>query len=588
MRTDSNTILSLPSGVPPRKPTFAKAAPSHGSAFADDFRKAKEVSRPSKRPEADTSSASTSSAKDSAKAAENTPSSTKAADKKVASVNNNETVKDKSGSATTESSPVASDDNTSTQKTTEQSGKGLQQEGEALPAEESSVVALNKGEALPAEESSVTALNEGEALPVEEPSIVGLGEGNALVMEETSAISQNKAINSSSLEIDGVSSKNAELSPTSKELVGDGKIATELSDNKTDSKVAGVSVLAGLDAFKRGASSEAGKVSESSKLTALSGDHLSNEEKELSSEEGDLEGDGDNELSWVLSQMGAAGVKSATANPSGDAVLDTTKAAVATAGVIAGASDKQSRQDTVPSSLLDGTSSSEDLGSDSADSLLGEDGIFIDEPIELRKKEHEAMLGRMSAQADGHIGADNSPGGLNSSLHNNVNRAAALSATAIASNAVPNSTANLAMTLPPGHPGWAGEMSQKVAWIARDGGHTAHIRLDPPELGSLTVKVSVDSDSNTQISFVAATPQARDLLEGQMGRLREMLAQQGMDLSRADVDVSQQDTSGAQDRANNRNNGVPQGAVVDSDDVEDDLISSNLSYVSASGVDYYA
>ena len=154
--------------------------------------------------------------------------------------------------------------------------------------------------------------------------------------------------------------------------------------------------------------------------------------------------------------------------------------------------------------------------------------------LKLRKKEHEAMLGRMSAQADGHIGADNSPGGLNSSLNNNVNRAAALGATAIAGNAVPNSTASLAMTLPPGHPGWAGEMSQKVAWIARDGGHTAHIRLDPPELGSLTVKVSVDSDSNTQISFVAATPQARDLLEGQMGRLREMLAQQGMDLSRAD------------------------------------------------------
>jgi flagellar hook-length control protein FliK len=131
-------------------------------------------------------------------------------------------------------------------------------------------------------------------------------------------------------------------------------------------------------------------------------------------------------------------------------------------------------------------------------------------------------------------------------------------------------------------------MSQKVAWIARDGGHTAHIRLDPPELGSLTVKVSVDSDSNTQISFIAATPQARDLLEGQMGRLREMLAQQGMDLSRADVDVSQQDTSGAQDRANNRNGGSPQGGVAGSDDIDEELIPRNLSYVSASGVDYYA
>ena len=140
----------------------------------------------------------------------------------------------------------------SAQDSTAQSGKGLQQEGEALPAEEASVIALN----------------EGEALPVEESSIDGVVESNTLATGEAPATAQNRVVNSSSLGINNVPLDNAEVSPTSKELVGDGKVATEQSGNKTDSKVAAVSVLAGLDALKRGASNETGKVSESAKIAA--------------------------------------------------------------------------------------------------------------------------------------------------------------------------------------------------------------------------------------------------------------------------------------------------------------------------------
>ena len=73
-----------------------------------------------------------------------------------------------------------------------------------------------------------------------------------------------------------------------------------------------------------------------------------------------------------------------------------------------------------------------------------------------------------------------------------------------------------------------------------------------------------------------------------MGGLRDMLAQEGMDLSRADVAVSQQDASGAQDRANDRNGAQTRGGLASNDDLDDDLVPRNLSYVSASGVDYYA
>ncbi|MBU2020778.1 MAG: flagellar hook-length control protein FliK [Gammaproteobacteria bacterium] len=559
MRTDSNTVLSLPASVPPKRAALTKAPSNNGAAFTNDFNKAKEAIGSKKPPNTEVTSASTSSVATSS-SADSSPTTNKIPDQSESSVNG----KDKDSVSTAGSSDIEV-----TEAVAQKGGKALQQEGEGLPAEDSSVVILGD------EENAASIASSAGLIDLESPAAKSLPQ----------------------LSLDASSKGNVGIPASSQSMLAGSTDAVEVSSEATDTKKISDSVIPGaavvgagvisLDSIKRGGSNNVAKINSSSTLAA-SLDKSSEDSVDPFSAKVD-KGTQDNELSWVLSQMGTSGVKAVTTDSVGSAALDGAKATVA-AGVIVGAMDKQSRSEPLSSSSLLASGDASSLGelnSDSTDSLLGEDGVLINEPIELRKKEHEAMLGRMSAQIDGGLGDDNSPGGLNSSMLNNANRPAVAAAALNAS--VPNAQANnLAMSLPPGHPGWANEMSQKVAWIARDGGHTAHIRLDPPELGSLTVKVSVDSDSNTQISFVAATPQAKDLLEGQMGRLREMLAQQGMDLSRADVDVSQQDTSGAQDRANNRNGGVPKDAIVDNDDVEDELISSNLSYVSASGVDYYA
>ncbi|QUX92811.1 hypothetical protein CYL31_15985 [Marinomonas sp. A3A] len=562
MRTDSNTVLSLPSGVPPKKSALTKAHSNNGAAFANDFNKAKETVSPKKTPTTDKVAASSSSAPSSSNSSSKT---TQGIDKSSASYNkSNATVSDNEKGTTSLSgtsdvpaveSPVISKDG----------GKALQQDGEVSPADGSPV-------AVSAETSDFPVVVSPSDLKNTEITASLIPNSDAGQESQKEGVSQN-------LLADNVVADNmgaGDVVP-----ITSTPIATEKASK--DDIVKGLSSgggVVGLDAIRRTAPSDVKNID-----STLSDTNIS---------EGTIEpmiADDKGELSWVLSQMGT-GVKAVPVTPTSDAVIDTTKAAASVAaGVIAaGAMNKENRTAPVPASLLnDGSAvaSSDELNLDSTDSLLEGESILINEPIELRKKEQEAMLGRMSAQIDGNQGDDSSPGGLNSSL-NNANRTSAAAATVNAAVANPNSQANLAMSLPPGHPGWANEMSQKVAWIARDGGHTAHIRLDPPELGSLTVKVSVDSDSNTQISFIAATPQARDLLEGQMGRLREMLAQQGMDLSRADVDVSQQDTSGAQDRANNRNGSSLQGSIAGSDDVDEELIPRNLSYVSASGVDYYA
>lgn len=568
MRTDSNTVLSLSSGVPPKKSALTKASSSNGAAFANDFNKAKDTISSKKPSDTEVSSASASS-KTTSSQAESPNTRSKVADKNAASTNGR--------NLDSESKLVAKESDAVTQGSdavAQDSGKALQQKGEELPVEDLPGVASTDEEGA----VSMALSPETGASNSKSPSQLNLDVSSQANADITS-ISQNVLIEGADVSATGVDG-----GKVSESVIGaDGEKASE---SVTSGVVAVGAGIVGLDSIKRGVgrAGEGNKINVSPELVELSG-----KSAEGSVDPFSIKASGEsseNELSWVLSQMGTGGVNGVAADPANNAALDAAKSTVA-AAVIAGTVDKQNRSENLPLSLLAGSdvSSSTDGGAlDSVDSLLGEDGVLINEPIELRKKEQEAMLGRMSAQIDGNVGSDSSSGGLNSSLNNNVSRPAVAAAMAAA---MTNPQANnLAMSLPPGHPGWANEMSQKVAWIARDGGHTAHIRLDPPELGSLTVKVSVDSDSNTQISFVAATPQARDLLEGQMGRLREMLAQQGMDLSRADVDVSQQDTSGAQDRSNGRSGAAPQDAVVKSD--EDDLIPSNLSYVSSSGVDYYA
>ena len=77
----------------------------------------------------------------------------------------------------------------------------------------------------------------------------------------------------------------------------------------------------------------------------------------------------------------------------------------------------------------------------------------------------------------------------------------------------------------------------------------AEIQLDPPELGSLMVRVQVNQDNQAQVSFVAQNPQARDALEQALPRLKDMFQQQQMDLVNAEVSYQQREREGQQEQA---------------------------------------
>ncbi|WP_232614177.1 flagellar hook-length control protein FliK [Photobacterium carnosum] len=65
------------------------------------------------------------------------------------------------------------------------------------------------------------------------------------------------------------------------------------------------------------------------------------------------------------------------------------------------------------------------------------------------------------------------------------------------------------------------------------------IRLDPPELGKLHIKLSINQDQ-ASVQFTVNNHQTRDIVEQAMPRLREMLQQQGLQLAQSSV---QQDNS---------------------------------------------
>ncbi|WP_394182247.1 flagellar hook-length control protein FliK [Marinomonas posidonica] len=622
MRTDSNTLLPIASGSASKKSSMIRAPEKQGAAFSEDFNRAKDAMSGSKyddkhrvahaddprksslisektshQPNRDERINSSekeivSASKTTPPSAQNNPVDSQSADSESGSVNTEKGAQS-----------VAS----STDQVAE-SGKKLQLSGEASPetnnttkGEEAlllgeSVVAgsIAAGALAKSSEAGVAKLNEGqiaqnadELLSVVEggQTKVSLnkasGNGIALTSDEVyqqglmnPSQTENALLDNDSVvqqpNVQALSAMNEampqELGQVAVPVNGatSGQVDVLLAD-----QVAEAPVLEGGDLKKL---NESGVIAMAPVAAAVA-----TGVNQVMAPGQDVVVGSDEELSWVLDQMSSTPKKTST-----DGVVT---------GLLAEASDAERIKSVglAGAGLALGVAGklNADSTNGSATDLLQEADLTLDdmignEPLELRKKEHEAMLSRMAGNVD--VKMDD-VGGLGSSFNQQIGRAAA--SVGIASQvASANQPLNMAMSVPPGHPNWAAEMGQKVAWVAREGGHTAHIRLDPPELGSLTVKVSVDSDSNTQINFVAATAQARDLLEGQMGRLRDMLAQQGMDLSRAEVDVSQQDASGTQKDAGQT--GLANHSDVNGEDEADEVMPGVMSYVSATGVDYYA
>ncbi len=86
------------------------------------------------------------------------------------------------------------------------------------------------------------------------------------------------------------------------------------------------------------------------------------------------------------------------------------------------------------------------------------------------------------------------------------------------------------------------QVAEKVQMMMSKNLKNLDIRLDPPEFGRMQIRMTMNNDL-ANVHFTVSNPQARDLIEQTLPRLREMLAQQGMQLADSSV---QQQSSGQQ------------------------------------------
>ena len=85
---------------------------------------------------------------------------------------------------------------------------------------------------------------------------------------------------------------------------------------------------------------------------------------------------------------------------------------------------------------------------------------------------------------------------------------------------------------------WQGALGAQLAGMVKAGDQSAELMLNPPNLGRLKIHLSVESDQ-ASVQFTAPQVAVRDAIESALPRLREMMADGGLDL--VDVNVSDQD-----------------------------------------------
>lgn len=129
----------------------------------------------------------------------------------------------------------------------------------------------------------------------------------------------------------------------------------------------------------------------------------------------------------------------------------------------------------------------------------------------------------------------------------------------------------------------AAQLKDRVMYQVQQKIQSAEIRLAPEELGSVQIKVNLQQDQ-LSVQFVVQQAQAKEALEQQMPRLRDLLQQQGVELT--DSQVSQQQQQQQQPGEQQGRASGPQ--LVNTELVEEALPQQVTIRSSDRMVDYYA
>ncbi len=95
-------------------------------------------------------------------------------------------------------------------------------------------------------------------------------------------------------------------------------------------------------------------------------------------------------------------------------------------------------------------------------------------------------------------------------------------------------SAMLEVGAPVDGPDFAQALSQQVVWMADKDAQIAELRINPPELGPVEVRLQISGDEAV-VQFASAHADVRNAIEAALARLRESMAQAGIQLGDASV-----------------------------------------------------
>lgn len=100
-----------------------------------------------------------------------------------------------------------------------------------------------------------------------------------------------------------------------------------------------------------------------------------------------------------------------------------------------------------------------------------------------------------------------------------------------------SSVSSTGIPLPLSHANWDQALGERVQWMVGQRVQSAHIRLNPENLGPMEVRLNMSNDQ-ASVQFVSAHGVVREALDAAIPRLRDMLEASGVQL--LDVNISDQ------------------------------------------------
>jgi flagellar hook-length control protein FliK len=136
------------------------------------------------------------------------------------------------------------------------------------------------------------------------------------------------------------------------------------------------------------------------------------------------------------------------------------------------------------------------------------------------------------------------------------------------------------------------QLAEKVRWMVNGRNPAAEIRLDPPELGAMQIKVNMTSETAT-VSFTVQSAQAKEALDQAVPRLRDMLQEQGIELGQSSVEQQNNGQGQPQEQqSDNSSTGGSAsrlaGSAQENEQQATSVIEQRVAGGSLGGIDFYA